>query len=136
MEDGLLRLSQLQDNEGGFSSWGGDSCEGCAQVVTALCTLGISLEDSRFVKNGQSPLDRLMTFREADGSFRHSQDGSDQMASEQALCALTAALRAERGESGLYDIAAPDPAMEESQDLLREALAQALRALLKAVRPS
>ena len=73
----------------------------------ALEELGISLDDSRFVKNGNTALDALLTYANADGSFRHTMDGdANEMATEQALYALAAVKLAESGKS-LYKMDAP-----------------------------
>ena len=100
----LKCLSSMQEVDGGYSSWGTDNSESVVQVIVALCELGIDLNDSHFVKNGNTLLDNLLTFRKPDGSFIHtaSGSGSDQMASEQGLYGLVAALRAEKGLSSLY----------------------------------
>lgn len=97
-------LSNMQDNEGGFSSWGTTNSESVVQVIVALCELGISLDDSRFVKNGYTLVDNLFTFRKADGSFLHTKEGagSDQMASEQGFYAIVAIERAIEGKNSLY----------------------------------
>ena len=112
VEDGVLCLSKMQDREGGYSSWGVGNCESCAQVIVALCELGIDLEDSRFVKNGNTLLDNLLSFRQRDGSFLHTADrsGDTQMASEQGFYAIVAALRAMRGEASLYRMTDAIPA--------------------------
>ena len=102
VEQALACLSAMQEADGGYSSYGEPNAESTAQVIVALCALGISLEDSRFVKNGHSLLDSLMSYREADGSFRHSVGGPNQMASEQGFYALVSALRAAQGKSCLY----------------------------------
>ncbi len=104
IDKALSRLSRMQNSRGGFSSCGVETAESAAQVVAALCSLGIDLEDARFVKNGNSPLDRLMEFRNSDGGFRHtlSASAADGMASEQGLYALVAVQRALTGASGLY----------------------------------
>jgi hypothetical protein len=71
----------------------------------ALCELGISLEDPRFVKNGNTLVDALMRFRKEDGSFSHLlNESSDLLATEQALCALIALVRMEQGRGPLYQI--------------------------------
>ena len=59
------------------------------------------------MKNGFSPLDAMLAFRQADGSFLHVPDesGDGSMATYQAFYALVAALRSQRGESGLYHMA-------------------------------
>lgn len=100
----LACLSGMQDEKGGFSSWGTTNSESCVQVIVALCELGIDLNDSRFAKNGITLLDNLMTFRQTDGSFLHTAggSGSNQMASEQGLYGMAAALRAAKGQSSLY----------------------------------
>lgn len=104
IDKALSRLSRMQNSRGGFSSGGEETAESAAQVVVALCSLGIGLEDARFVKNGNSPLARLMELRDPDGGFRHtpSASGPDRMASEQGFYALVAAQRALEGASGLY----------------------------------
>ena len=100
------RLSGLQNDSGGYATQGVVNAESTAQVIQALCALGNSLEDSRFVKNGNTLLDDLLRYQQSDGSFRHTADGSGSslMATEQALCALDAVLRAESGAAGLYQM--------------------------------
>ena len=103
----LVCLSAMQNADGGFSSWGSENAESCAQVLLALNALGLDTDDSRFVKNGHSVLDALLTYQNADGGFCHERGGeTNLMASEQAACALASLVRAERGESGLYRMAA------------------------------
>ena len=100
----LACLSKMQDADGGYSSWGTTNSESVVQVIVALCELGIDLEDSRFVKNGKSLLDNLMTYRSADGSFRHTSDGrgSNQMAAEQGFYGIVAVMRAVQNQNSLY----------------------------------
>ena len=103
----LVCLSAMQNADGGFSSWGSENAESCAQVLLALNALDLDADDSRFVKNGHSVLDALLTYQNADGGFCHERSGeTNLMASEQAACALASLVRAERGESGLYRMAA------------------------------
>lgn len=103
-EEALVCVSKMQDAEGGFSSWDTANSESAVQILVALCELGISLDDDRFVKNGETILDNLLTFRQSDGSFLHTAagSGSNQMASEQGFYALVAAQRAQAGKSSLY----------------------------------
>ena len=98
---GVQRLSKLQNDDGGYTSWGYTSSESCSQVVLTLCALGISMDDSRFVKNGHSVLDKLLTYQLSDGSFCHD-DSFDAYATMQALCALTAAVRQAGGKSAFF----------------------------------
>jgi len=96
-------ISALQNSDGGFSSWGTANAESVVQVIVALCELGISPDDSRFVKNGNTLLDNLLTFRKSSGGFCHTADGGvDPMATEQALYGLAAVMRAETGANSLY----------------------------------
>lgn len=103
-EEALACMSGQQDGSGGFSSWGTANSESCVQMIVALCELGISLDDPRFVKNGNTMLDNLMTFYLPGNGFLHTANGSgsNQMASEQAFYGLVAAQRAEQGKNSLY----------------------------------
>lgn len=101
----LTCMSKKQDNAGGFSSWGTTNCESAVQVLVALCELGISWNDERFVKNGHTLLDNILSFRTAAGGFNHIADGSDgdnQLTAEQGFYGLVAALRFEKGMNSLY----------------------------------
>ena len=103
-ERALACLSKMQDANGGYSSWGTTNSESVVQVIVALCELGLDPEDDRFVKNGNSLLDNLMTYRNTDGSFRHTSggSGSDQMAAEQGFYGIVAAMRVMQGKNSLY----------------------------------
>lgn len=100
----LTCLSGMQDAAGGYASWGSTNSESVVQVLVALCGLGIPLDDPRFVKNGCTLLDNLLSYQQPDGSFLHTGagNGSNQMASEQGFYGLAAALRARDGRSALY----------------------------------
>lgn len=99
----LEALSQCQNEDGGFSVFNAESSESIAQVIVALCELGISVDDERFVKNGKTLEDRLMDFRAEDGGFKHVLDGeSDAMATEQVFYALVSINRVEQGQTPLY----------------------------------
>ena len=98
IDRGLACLSAMQSADGGF----GDA-EGAAQVICALTSLGVPLEDARFVKNGSSCVDALLGYRLSGGGFSHIKGGvANAMATEQALYAMAAAKRADDGESGIY----------------------------------
>lgn len=104
VEQALACMSAQQNADGGFSSWGTANSESCAQMIVAFCELGVSLDDVRFVKNGNTMLDNLLTFYTSGKGFRHTKDGggNDQMASEQGLYSLVAAQRAVQGRNSLY----------------------------------
>lgn len=103
-EEALECMSKRQNEQAGFSSWGTVNSESCVQMICALCELGIPLDDARFVKNGRTMLDNLMTFYLPGKGFLHTADGSgsNQMASEQGFYGLIAAQRAGDGRSSLY----------------------------------
>ena len=105
VQRGLAALSALQEPNGAYLSWDEENGESVCQVIVALTELGISLDDERFVKNGQTLPQVLERFACEDGSYRHSLNGgSDEMATEQAFYALAAIHRAETGETTLYDM--------------------------------
>ena len=100
----LTCLSKMQDSSGGYASWETSNSESVVQVIVALCELGIDLNDSRFTKNGSTLLDNLFSYRNADGSFSHTANGSgnDQMSSEQGFYGIVAVMRAMQGKNSLY----------------------------------
>ena len=101
-EKALALMSQMQQPNGAFSS-----CESTAQILTALCELGIPLTDPRFVKNGNTLLDGLLTYRGADGGFFHltgDTTANNLMSTEQAFYALVALERFMSGQQSLYRI--------------------------------
>ncbi|GHV13158.1 hypothetical protein FACS1894219_07530 [Clostridia bacterium] len=74
------------------------SSEGVVQMLVANATLG---------KDTDALVAELLKYRNADGSFNHvigTDDGNNQMASEQALYGLVAAQRVRDGKNGLYDM--------------------------------
>ena len=115
VEAGLSCLSQMQEENGAFSSWGTESSESVSQVLTALTELGLSLDDARFVKNGQTLEDVLLRFAQDDGSFAHTpEDGGNLLATTQAFYALTALQRARNGKPTLPPN--PHPAARQGED--------------------
>lgn len=103
----LTYLSDAQQADGGFMSWGESNSESCAQVIVALTALGIDpASDERFLKDGASPLDGLCAFACTGGGFRHSarQTKPDGMATEQGFYALTAYDRFQQGKTRLFDM--------------------------------
>ena len=103
-EKALLCLSNMQNDNGGFSSYNTENSESNVQVIVALCELGIPYNDARFVKNGNTILDELMTFYIVGNGFNHTQDGSgaNLMSTEQAFYCLVAVKRQQSGNNSLY----------------------------------
>ena len=107
VERGVACLSGLQKENGGFSTMDDMNVESCAQAVTALSALGIDAgADERFVKGGVSLIDALLSFQNADGSFRHLSGDTvmNQVSTEQAFYALVAYVRFLEGRNSLYDM--------------------------------
>ena len=104
----LSFLSRIQTNDGGFvSSFGTEpTLESSVQVAVALAALDIPLNDPRFVKNGNTVLDNILSFRNPNGSFRHSNTNLtvNMMATEQALYGLVAISRLYNEQNRLYDM--------------------------------
>ncbi len=104
-------LAAMQFDDGSYGTFDGNgnitsTCESTAQVLTALCALGIDPEaDARFIKNGNTVVSGLMNYYVEGGGFRHLYDCEmDGMATEQAYYALTAFDRFCKGETTLYDM--------------------------------
>lgn len=108
VDDALKRLSKMQEDNGGYTSWGTANAESVAQVIVALTSLGIDpASDGRFIKNGYSTLDALATFYNDKGGFKHSQSdttSSNGLATEQAYYALASWYRLKVGKTSLYDM--------------------------------
>ena len=107
-------LSAIQLDDGGFRSWGTVSSESVSQVVIALSAWGIdSASDPRFVKNGTSAYDALLSFEDASGGFldvraTEARPGAGEvniMATEQAALALVAYSEYKNGGGMLYSFA-------------------------------
>ena len=100
----LSCLSNIQDDEGGFSSWNEKTSESTAQVFMALCELGVDINDSRFVKNGNTVLDNLLSYYRENQGFLHTQGGvgTTNMSSEQCFYTLVNYKRVSEGKTSLY----------------------------------
>lgn len=135
IDEALNALLALQQEDGGFASWEDANVESAAQVLVALSTLGIDVQqDSRFIKS-QSILQNIMTFQQDDGGFVHAKqynasnptskpDESNTMASEQVLYALVAYYRLQHDYRALYDFRAEqDDALKQQIVQLEEAIA-------------
>ena len=107
VERGVTCLSERQGPSGGFATVGELNAESCAQAVTALSALGVdAATDPRFVKDGKSLLDALLSFQLPSGAFRHfaSDEQFNQVATEQSFYALVAYARFREGRNRLYDM--------------------------------
>lgn len=103
----LTCLSKMQASDGGFSSYNTSNVESVVQVIVALNELGIALDDSRFVKNGNTLVSNMLTYYVKGNGFVHTLDGeggADLMSTEQAFYGLVSIQRAMKGENTLYDM--------------------------------
>lgn len=107
------RLSAMQNSDGSYTSYEAVNSESISQVIAACAALGIDPHtDSRFVKNGKSAVDALLTFYNTEKrAFHHTmkdKDGNptdvDGMATEQAAYAMTAYQRLMNRKTSLYDM--------------------------------
>ncbi len=116
IDKAIIFLSDSQTEDGAFASGDTKNAESCAQVVMALCCLGIDPEtDERFIKDGISVKDALMSFQNESGLFEHTiGDGDFFMATEQSLRALIAFERLKEGKTSLYDLS--DVEINENTD--------------------
>ena len=108
VENALTYLSNAQAEDGGFVGYGVSSSETCAQVIVALSALGIDpAKDIRFIKNGNTVVDKLCSFAIDVGGFCHIMDAPkvDGVATEQGYYALAAYDRFLAGKASLYDMA-------------------------------
>lgn len=103
-EKALACLSKMQNENGGYSSWGTVNSESIDQVIVALTELGISVDDSRFVKNGHTTVENIFQFYIKGNGFKHvlSESSANQMATEQGFYTLVAVQRALNGKNSLY----------------------------------
>ena len=103
-EKALAFISSTQLDSGGFKSRGVENSESAAQVITALCALGIDPRtDSRFIKNGKSALDALVLFKLASGAYAHAAGESENdIATQQALYALIALQMFDEGKGSFF----------------------------------
>ena len=77
IDRGLNKLSEMQNDSGGYSTMGVETEESCAQIITALCSLGIDPEtDSRFIKGGHWTIENLLSYHIDGSGFMHVKAGA------------------------------------------------------------
>lgn len=108
IEKAVEYLSSKQKESGAFDDGFGENSNSTAMVIIGLTAVGIDPStDTRFIKNGNSALDGLLTFSvESDGGFGYSDNkNSDAYATEQSFRALIAAAQVIKTEKAynVYD---------------------------------
>lgn len=106
IENGLNYLAQQMTVNCGFGSGGEESAESTAQVIMALCSLGIDPEkDARFHRGASTLLTNLDQFRREDGTYSHLKNDrtGNALATAQTMQAMIALQRLRAGGNGLFD---------------------------------
>ena len=112
-------LSESQLDNGGFPYGKGETSESCVWAIVAATTWGINPDtDPRFIKNGNSAVDNLLTYYlEDEAKFEHGRGaGANAMATDQAVYGLVAYNRLVKGQTALYDysdVVAPETTVDE-----------------------
>ena len=112
-------LSEMQHENGTFASGGSECSESCAWVIVACTTWGINPDtDSRFVKNGKSVVDGLLShYLESEAQFQHIVGaGANGMATDQSCYALVAYKRFINNKTNLFDMS--DVAFDEDVEII------------------
>lgn len=105
-EEAFECLSEMQHDNGTFASGGSECSESCAWVIVACTTWGINPDtDSRFVKNGKSVVDGLLShYLQDEAQFQHIVGaGANGMATDQSTYALVAYNRFVNNKTALFD---------------------------------
>ena len=138
-EKAVSCLSSLQTETGGYVNGGVENCESCAVALTALCCLGIDPDtDARFLKNGRSLLNALLSYRLEDGSFTHAFVADPEnpaaepltpndMSCQQALYALAAFYHLRADGKNIFDFSNA-PLSDAGWDVLPKAPSKARKA--------
>ena len=116
-------LSESQLDNGGFPYGQGETSESCVWAIVACTTWGINPDtDPRFIKNGNSAIDNLLTYYlEDQAMFEHGRGaGANAMATDQATYALVAYDRFINGKTALYDYSdvVADPAAPNGDEMV------------------
>ena len=103
---GLDYLAAAQSANGGYVYYGAENSNDAAMVVIALTSLGIDANtDGRFVKNGNSVYQNLMSFVTQDNRFGYTDNAAaDALATEQGFRALIAYSRLSASGYNIYRV--------------------------------
>ena len=104
VDPSLAFLSSVQTQNGGFINYGVENSESVSQVIIALCSLGIDpTMDERFIKNGNSTIDALLSYKLENGGYSHViSEEENEIATQQALLAFVALARLDLGKGPLF----------------------------------
>lgn len=121
VEAGIAYLANAMDENCRFSAYGEASAESSAQVILALCALGIDPEeDGRFSRENGNLLTALEVFRREDGTYGHTpqDEKGNFLATAQVLLALQALEKLRSGEGWIFDFTDYTPPQGKTQNAL------------------
>lgn len=112
-----LRTQQFDDAAFGSVAWNSKSGETTAQVILALCALGIDPTDAVYCKGDLTPVDALKTFLSPNGGGLNYAQAEDPLTTYQILQGLEAVERFQNGEAGLFTyVPASEPGSDATPD--------------------
>ena len=119
VDKALTYLAGAMDENCRYSSYGSQSVESSAQVILALCALGIDpAGDSRFCRGDANLLSGLAAFYQPDGTFGHTPEDAEgnYLATAQTLLALKALEKLRAGEGWVFDFTAYNGPVQKTQN--------------------
>lgn len=133
IDKALNYLSGAMDDRCLYQSFGEESAESAAQVLLALCALGIDPEeDSRFRQGNETLLTGLNRFRMDDGTYGHTLKDTEGnfLATAQVLLALTSLSRLRSGRRWIFDFTDYAGPIQKAQNPVLYYAAAAVAAVL------
>lgn len=120
VDKALVYLKAQQFDTGAFGSpvFGTQSGESTAQVILALCALGLDPTAEEYCKNGVSPVAALQIFLSDNGGGLNYANAEDPLTTYQILQAYEAYERFQNGEPTLYTYVerTPEPTTQPQTD--------------------
>lgn len=108
IDESLAYLSDSMNENCLYTAYGDENAESSAQVILALCALGIDPDtDNRFRRGSNTILTGLEQFRREDGTYGHTKEDTEDnyLATAQVLLALTALQKFRSGRGWIFDFA-------------------------------
>lgn len=69
IENGLNYMKSQQAENGGFLFWGATNANSDSWAVLAITSAGGDPMDNKWIENGKTPIDHLLTLQQDNGSF-------------------------------------------------------------------
>lgn len=113
VDSALAFLSSRLSDSCEYSSYGAINSESTSQTIIALSALGINIcSDKRFVKNGRTLIDTLLSYKQSDSGYSHVKEkGTDAYATVQALMAFVSYYRYLCGKGSIYKFSVQLPSV-------------------------